>query len=102
MTTVGDTVRLSLTFAADDPETTGDNDNSTLTWTLAGTDADDFDLSTAGDSHLSRAGPDFEAPTDSGRNNVYEVTVQATDEGGQHGFPEGEDNRYERGREWRE
>ena len=66
---------------ADDPETTNDgngNNNATLTWTLAGTDADDFEIDDPGVLTF-KSGPDFEAPTDSGRNNVYEVTVQATD-----------------------
>ena len=72
---------MSITFVADDPEIlTTPNDNTALTWTLAGTDADDFDIA---DGVLAfKNGPDFEAPTDSGRNNVYEVTVQATDEAG--------------------
>ena len=57
------------------------NDNdATLTWTLAGTDADDFNI--VNGALTFKSGPDFEAPTDSGRNNVYEVTVQAADAAG--------------------
>ena len=68
---------LSITLIGDDPEKENtNNDNDTLTWTLAGTDADDFEID---DGVLTfKSVPDFEAPTDSGRNNVYEVTVQAT------------------------
>ena len=55
-----------------------------------GRTGDDFDTrdepTTTGDDVDGllkfKDGPDFEAPTDSGRNNVYEVTVQATDEAG--------------------
>ena len=94
----GDTtsyMSLSITFEGDDPETPtnpNSNDNSALTWTLAGTDADDFEIrddrtTTGGGENEDgvlrfKDGPDFEAATDSGRNNVYEVTVQATDEAG--------------------
>ena len=75
------TVRLSITFVGDDPEILNMLDDKTeLTWTLAGTDADDFDIDNG--VLTFKSGPDFEAPTDSGRNNVYEVTVQAADEAG--------------------
>ncbi len=78
------TEELSITFVGDEPDErpnpTDDNDNSILTWTLAGTDADDFTL--VNGLLKFKAGPDFEAPTDSGRNNVYEITVQAADEAG--------------------
>ena len=84
------TAPLSITFVADDPETPANNndgdpvgvdDNSDdLEWTLTGTDADDFNI-TNGDLTF-KEGPDFEAPTDSGRNNGYDVTVQVTDDGG--------------------
>ena len=81
---------LTITFVADDPETGTTNDNAALLWTLAGTDADDFVIgdnpatdATEADGVLTfKNGPDFEAPTDSGRNNVYEVTVQVADAAG--------------------
>ena len=86
-----DTPSMSLKFVVDDPEIPDTaNDNAALTWTLAGTDADDFvigddpatDATEAYGELTFKSGPDFEAPTDSGRNNVYEVTVQATDKAG--------------------
>ncbi len=86
-----DTPSLSITFVGDDPEILNTVDDKTaLTWTLAGTDADDFEIrddpTTTGaneDGILRfKNGPDYEAPTDSGRNNVYEVTVQAADKAG--------------------
>ena len=71
---------MSITFTANDPETSGENNAADLEWTLTGRDADDLDIV---DGVLTfKNGPDFEAPTDSNRNNVYEVTVQATDLGG--------------------
>ena len=52
---------------------------SAITWSLSGADADDFAISETG--VLSFASPpDYESPTDSGRDNVYEVTVQARDD----------------------
>ena len=79
------TTSLSIAFLADDPEkdtapNTAGTNNATLTWTLAGTDADDFNLDNG--TLTFKSGPDYEAATDSGRNNVYEVTVQAADEAG--------------------
>ena len=41
------------------------------------TDADRFAISAAGALTFKEA-PDYENPSDSGRNNVYNVTVQAT------------------------
>ena len=55
-----------------------------LTWRLSGADASKFDITTTGDTRtLSfKAAPDYESPGDSGRNNVYEVTVKVTDSKG--------------------
>ena len=55
-----------------------------LTWLLSGADASKFDITTNGDVRtLSfENAPDFESPGDSGRNNVYEVTVKVTDSKG--------------------
>ena len=47
------------------------------TWTLAGTDASAFSI-TGGRLRFTAA-PDHESPSDSGTNNVYDVTVQVTD-----------------------
>ena len=81
---------MTVVFTADDPETAAADDSGALEWTLSGPDADDFvignnpdtnDTETAG-TLTFKSGPDFEAPTDSGRNNGYDVTVQVTDDGG--------------------
>ena len=66
------------TYDAADPE---DDD---ITWTLLGDDAGLFTLTPqhegASTAHLSfRSAPDFETKLDDDTNNVYEVTIQATD-----------------------
>ncbi|MCZ8272044.1 MAG: Ig-like domain-containing protein, partial [Beijerinckiaceae bacterium] len=49
-----------------------------LSWTLGGTDADLFNISSSG-AVTFKAAPDFEAPADAGGNNVYDITVTASD-----------------------
>jgi hypothetical protein len=51
---------------------------ATLTYSLTGTDANDFAVSTSGTLTFSPA-PDFEAPTDSDANNVYVVITWVSD-----------------------
>lgn len=61
-----------------------DDDSPVLTYTLSGADAGLFQISAAG--LLSLIGsPDFENPLDSNADNVYDVVVRATDEGGLFG-----------------
>ena len=61
------------TFRATDPE------RGSVTWSLSGADEDDFAIGETG--VLSFAGPpDYENAADSGRDNVYEVTVEARDD----------------------
>ena len=60
------------TYTADDPE---DDD---ITWSLRGTDRFDFDISDDGELTF-RSSPDYEDPDDSGRNNIYTITVRASD-----------------------
>ena len=59
------------TYTATDPE------NAALKWTLAGDDADDFSIAEGVLEFASQ--PNFEAPADEDRNNVYLVTVQVSD-----------------------
>ena len=61
------------TFKATDPE------RSAITWSVTGTDADAFTLSDTGVLAFASP-PDYESPTDSDRDNVYEVTVVARDD----------------------
>ena len=62
------------TYTATDPE------RDTIEWTLSGYDADDFTID--GGVLTFEASPDYEKPTDTGRNNVYNVTVEASDSEG--------------------
>ena len=69
-------------YVAEDPD--GDNAAS-LKWSLSGRDAARFAIGNRGDDRGSltfREAPDYEAPTDSDRDNVYEVTVEVADRGG--------------------
>ena len=74
------------TYSATDHE---DNvANTDLQWSLSGADMDKFEISaTTGASTVlsfkSSTAPDFESPSDSGKNNVYNVTVVVTDNDGQ-------------------
>ena len=63
-----------VTFTATDP----DDDNPTITWSLGGLDAGDFTINEEG-ALTFRASPNYEMPADADGDNVYEVTVAATD-----------------------
>ena len=76
------------TFTATDPE------DDTVTWTVGGTDGQDFDISEDGvltfdvggdDAPDASVSPDFESPGDNGTDNTYEVTVTATSSDGADG-----------------
>ena len=78
------------TYMAEDDE---DGELSRPTLTLSGTDASDFNLTDTNEATGApndgtyelafKAVPDFEMPADAGRNNVYNITVTATDSNGQ-------------------
>jgi len=59
--------------------TSTDVDGNTVTYSInGGADAALFQIDATG--HLSfRSAPDFEAPRDADRNNVYQVTIAASD-----------------------
>ena len=59
------------TYTATDPE------RDRISWSLAGTDSGDFTIDRGALSF--RAAPDFENPVDANRDNVYQVTVRASD-----------------------
>ncbi len=65
-------------FSARDPE---NEPGLTYTWSLAGTDAGDFNLGEAGVLAFKHI-PDADNPADSGRDNVYDITVRAEDSAG--------------------
>ena len=61
------------TYRATDPE------GGDVTWGLSGQDGLNFEISEGGVLEFLNA-PDYERPADSNRDNIYEVTVEATDE----------------------
>ena len=66
------------TFSANDPERKA---SLSHTWSLAGIDAADFNISQTGVLTFAAA-PDYERPADSGGNNLYDITVNALDSDG--------------------
>ena len=63
------------TVAATDPDA-----NTTLTYSISGgADASLFNINTATGAITFKASPNYEAPADSGANNVYDIIVQASD-----------------------
>ena len=80
--TIASTVRYAENGADPvDTYTVTDPENGTITWTLSGTDMDDFEISkVSGEGVLEfRTPPNFEAPADADDNNVYLVTVTVSD-----------------------
>ena len=61
------------TYTATDPD-----QGTKITWILAGDDKDDFELSDAGVLTF-KTPPDYEDPEDTDTNNVYVLTVKASD-----------------------
>ena len=59
-------------YRASDPE------GQSVTWSLSGTDRDDFSISTSGKLTF-KTPPDYEAPADANRDNNYLVRVRADD-----------------------
>ena len=54
-------------------------DASMATWSLGGDDAGAFSISSAGGVLSFGSAPDYENPTDTGMDNVYMVTIMASD-----------------------
>ena len=69
------------TFNANDPENQA---GLTYTWSLGGTDASDFGITSAGAISFTST-PDYERPLDSGGNNVYDIRMSALDSDGKTG-----------------
>ena len=67
------------TYSASDPE------RREITWAHSGTDSDDFEISDRGVLSFLMT-PDYDAPTDAGGDNVYRVTVTASDPAGRSDF----------------
>ena len=49
-----------------------------IVWTMGGTDASHFAISEEGGLSF-KAPPDYESPSDANQNNIYEITITATD-----------------------
>ena len=62
------------TAAATDPDA-----GTTLSYSISGTDASLFNINATTGAVTFKASPNYEAPTDAGANNVYDVTVSASD-----------------------
>ena len=60
-------------YTAFDPEM------GNIEWSLDGDDKDEFYLSASGELTF-RSPPDFETPADTGGDNVYQITVEASDD----------------------
>ena len=75
---VDDTYVVS-TYGVNDPEGVAINGNK---WSLSGADAAKFELTGTTDNYRTlrfQEKPDFEMPGDSDKDNIYEVTVEASD-----------------------
>ena len=64
--------RVVASYSARDPE------GRATTWSLSGTDSEDFEISTGGVLSFAHA-PDADTPADDNGDNVYLVTVEASD-----------------------
>ena len=62
------------TAAATDPDA-----GTTLTYSISGADAALFDINATTGAITFKSSPNYEAPTDAGGDNVYDVTVSASD-----------------------
>ena len=58
--------------------TAADPEGATVSWILSGADSDDFSIS-AGGALSFNSSPDFETPADADTDNIYQMTVEATD-----------------------
>ena len=59
--------------------TASDADNDALTYSLSGSDADDFSIDASSGALSFASAPNFEAPSDANSDNVYELSLRASD-----------------------
>ena len=75
----GDIATVLDTYTANDEDDDGNPHPGAVTgWSVNGADGSKFDISAAGALTFKKK-PDYENPTDANEDNVYEVTVQASD-----------------------
>lgn len=75
-------VAETITAVTDVNATDTEAPPQTLTYSISGVDAGDFTIDSNTGVLTFASAPDFENPTDSDTNNVYQVTVQASDGNG--------------------
>ncbi|MBU6396014.1 MAG: choice-of-anchor I family protein [Sphingomonadales bacterium] len=78
----GDTAAISVAENTTTVTTVQASDadaGTTLVYSLSGTDAALFDINASTGAVTFKSAPNFEAPTDAGGNNVYDVVVTASD-----------------------
>ena len=56
-----------------------DSEQESLTYSLSGTDADDFSIDSSSGAISFVSTPDYENPTDANQDNVYELTFEVSD-----------------------
>ncbi|NTV02983.1 MAG: DUF4347 domain-containing protein, partial [Chlorobiaceae bacterium] len=61
--------------------TGSDPESQALTYSLGGTDGSLFNINSSTGAVTFKSSPNYESPSDSGANNVYDITVTATDTG---------------------
>ena len=71
---VAENTLTAYTPVASDPDA-----GTTLTYSLSGTDAALFNINSGTGVVTFKTAPNFESPTDAGGNNVYDITVSASD-----------------------
>ena len=71
-------IQENTPYTSATPTTAGDTPVGTLAWTLSGDDAADFSID-ATSGVVSMVARNFEAPEDTGADNVYSATVTVTD-----------------------
>ena len=79
--TAGVTYAENGTMAVTTVVATDADTGQTIAFTLSGDDAGLFSITPAGGELRFTTSPDYENPADTGGNNMYEVTITATDNG---------------------
>jgi len=78
--TSGDAANFSENSTGAAYTAAGNDPDSTITWSISGLDSSDFNIdSNAGEITFAGGAPDFEAPTDSNNDNIYNLDITATD-----------------------
>jgi len=74
-------VEENVTGTVYDANATDPDVGDTITFSISGTDAALFDINSSTGTLTFKTAPNFESPTDNGSNNVYDLTITATDNG---------------------